>query len=417
MTDWFNTRMKLMFTLALLSFNVHASSELVLQLETSMRYESNPLFLSRDVEAGNAAENGGRGDRALASDVRFLVTHALYSPETRLVFEGQLGQRDYARLESLNHQPNAYRAGLEWRLGSLWNGAVFHAQDQNLFDYRDGALTSREMVHRTQDRMAVSLNVTPDFAIPVTVTNQRVTYDTVDNAFNENKNQSFDAGVTWRSGTNSKVGSGVRLTHVRFTNRTLLQIANLDEQYRDQELYLEADWQYSIKTRMGGRLAALQREYASLTNLNFSATTASFSLTHDYSPKTNVEFEAWNRPSDSVNVATLYSIVRGAQLALKWQATAKTRLSMQVTRESERYQGLGIASAAFSPVGGRIRAGASGVYAFSRDLNLYIDGFTEEVNRGDLGASSVQHTLAVGLEYTFENVSGLAKRSGLGARR
>ena len=410
--------MKLLYALALLSLNVQAGSELVLQLDSSLRYESNPFFLSKNVDAGNVEEIGVRGDdRVLANDVRFLATHALDSPETRLVFEGQLGQRDYARLERLNHQPHAYRAGLEWRQGPLWSGAVFHSQDKKMFDYQDGFLTTRELVHRTQDQLTVSLNVTPDFAIPVTVTEKRVTYDTVNNAFNESKDHSVDAGVTWRSGTTSKLGSGLRLNNVRFTNRTSEQIANLDEQYRDQELYLDADWQYSVKTRLGGRVAALRREYASLSNLNFSATTASLAIDHAYSPKTNVGFEAWSRPSGSVNVAARYSTVRGAQLALRWQATAKTRLSMQVAVESERFQTLRTARPLPSPVEDRIRVGASVVVALSRDLSFYVDGFAQELSRGDLGAGSAQQTLSAGLEYTFESVTGLAERSGLGARR
>ena len=294
---------------------------------------------------------------------------------------------------------------------------MFHSQDKKLFDYQDGFLTTRELVHRTQDQLTVSLNVTPDFAIPVTVTEKRVTYDTVNNAFNESKDHSVDAGVTWRSGTTSKLGSGLRLNNVRFTNRTSEQIANLDEQYRDQELYLDADWQYSVKTRLGGRVAALRREYASLSNLNFSATTAILAIDHAYSPKTNVGFEAWSRPSGSVNVGARYSTVRGAQLALRWQATAKTRLSMQVAVESERFQTLRTARPLPSPVEDRIRVGASMVVALSRDLSFYVDGFAQELSRGDLGAGSAQQTLSAGLEYTFESVTGLAERSGLGARR
>ena len=83
--------MKLLYALALLSLNVQAGSELVLQLDSSLRYESNPFFLSKNVDAGNVEEIGVRGDdRVLANDVRLLATHALNSPETRLVFEGQL---------------------------------------------------------------------------------------------------------------------------------------------------------------------------------------------------------------------------------------------------------------------------------------------------------------------------------------
>lgn len=417
MADCLNTRMKLMSALALLSLNVQAGTELVLQLDSSLRYESNPFFLSKNVDGGNAVESSARRDRVLANDVRLVLARSLDSPETRLVFDGQLGQRDYTRLERLDHQPYFYRAGLEWRQGPLWRGAVYHSQNQKLFDYRDGSLTARELVHRQQDKLVVTLNVTPDLALPVALINQRVVYDTVNNAFNENIDRSVDVGVTWRSGTNSKLGAGVRLTDVRFTNRTPLQIAGLDERQRDQEFYLEADWQYSVKTRLGGRVAAVQREYGSLSSLDFSVVAASFAFDHDYSPKTNLGFEIWSRPSGPVNVASLYSMVHGAQFAFRWQASANTRLSMQVTRASERYQPLRAATVPLNPGEDRTRLGASVVYAVSRDLSIYLDGFAEELSRGDSGASSVQQTLAAGLEYTFENVSGLAKRSGLGARR
>lgn len=417
MVNFLYLPMKLVTVLLVLSCNAQANSELVLQLDSSLRYESNPLGFSDGADVLSALGSETRSDRVLANDVRFSLTHSLDSPETRLVFDGQLGKRDYARRASFDHNPYAYRAGLEWRAGQLWRGVVFHSQDQKLFDYQDGTLIERERLHRSTETIEVALRVTPDVEIPLVLKKQRFNYDSEKNSFNESAEQSIDVGFSLGSGTNSKLRAGALSTEVRFTNRTVQQIADLDDSYRDHELYLETDWQYSIKTRFGGRLAALRREYESLSDLNFSAATANFTLDHDYSPMTKIKLEAWSRPTGATNASTLYSMNHGTQLSLRWQATPKTRLSMQVGRELDRYQTTRASTGPPNPVLSRVRKGAGMTYALSRDLSLYVDGFAEELTRGDLGAAISQRTLVAGLEYNFENMSGLARRSGLGARR
>jgi hypothetical protein len=417
MVNLLHPPIQLATVLLFISCSSQANSELVLQLDSSLRYESNPFRFSDDAAVLATFGRETRSDRVLANDVRFSVTHSLDSPETRLVFDGQLGTRNYARLAELDHKPYAYRAGLEWRAGQLWRGAVFHSQDQKLFDYQDGTLTARERIHRSADTVEASLRVTPDIEIPLAFKKQRFAYDLQRNSFNESEEQSIDVGMAWGSGTTSKLRGGARSTGVRFISRTAAQKADLDDEYRDDELYFETDWQYSTKTRFGGRIAALRREYASLSALNFSAATATATLDHDYSPKTKVRFEAWRRPSDATNASTLYSLIHGSQLSFRWQATPKARLSMQVAKERDRYQTTLSFAGPSNPVLSRVRWGAGFTYAVSRDLSLNVDGSTEELTRGDLGAAISQYTLLVGVEYTFENISGLARRAGLGARR
>jgi hypothetical protein len=417
MVDILSSPKKLVALLLLSALNAQASSELVLQFDSSLRYESNPLAFSDGADVQGSLGSEIRSDRVLSNEMRFSLTHSLDSSETRLVFDGQLGQREYTRLDFLDHNPYIYRAGLEWRAGHLWRGAVFHSQDQKLFDYQDGSLTERERLYKSTQTIEVALRVTPDVEIPVVLKKQRRTYDLERNSFNESNEHNVDVGVSLNSETTSKLRAGVLSTEVQFTNRTVQQVSDLGDSYRDRELYFDVDWHYSVKTRLGGRLATLQREYGSLPELNFSAPMANFSLDYDYSPMTKIKIEAWRRPLDATKTSVLYSMNYGAQLSLRWQATSKTRLSMQIGKELDRYQTTRSSVNPPNPVFSRIRKGASVNYAVSRDLSLYIDGFTEELTGGDLGSAISQRTLVAGLEYNFENMSGLAKRLGLGAHR
>ena len=394
-----------------------AMTELVLQLDSSLRYDSNPLRFTQDADIQAALGVAKKSDAVLANDVRFAVVHPLDSPQTRLLLTGQLGRRNYNQLTQLDNWEYAYKGALEWRWGDLWKGEFAHAQEQLLYGYLDGSLTTREMYHRTTDNVEVALRATPELDIPLAGRNRRVQYDSPVNWIFDSEERSVDLGVRFLSQTRSLVRGGVRSTEVQFPRRDALAVANLDSGYRDNELYAEADWQYSVFTRLGGRVSALNRKYDSLTTKNFSALTTEFRAIYEHSPLTRLTLEYWSRPYGTTDRTTLYTLVTGAQLGVRWQATPKTRVSALLTSEQQKYQYLALDPGQANPQLHRVRWGGGVVYAISRDVRAYVDGFREHLDRGSLGAGISQNLLRVGIEYTYENITGLAQRTGLGDRR
>jgi hypothetical protein len=273
------------------------------------------------------------------------------------------------------------------------------------------------MTHKTADSVGVALRVTPSLDIPLLLKSQRLSYDTATNLPFESEERSADLGIAFRSETGSNFRSGVKTNDVKFLQRTPVLIATADSRYRDDELYLEADWQYSVLTRFGARVARLERSYDALKNLNLSTTTSEASVVHEYSPKTRFTLNFWNRPSGSSDPATLYTTVTGGQAAVRWQTTEKTRLSVQYGSEMEKYKTTAAWVGQPDPELKRTRLGASLVYAVTRDIAFYVEGSYDDLNRGSVGSGISQRTLRTGLEYTFEGVPGVAQKAGLGARR
>lgn len=399
------------------SFQVHAAAELVLQLDTALRSDSNPLRFTEGPVIPPTLGISSPSDTILSTDVRGAMIYPLDSPDTRLVLTGQLGRRHYNQLTQLDSTEYAYRAALEWRYGTLWKGELFHSQEQQLYGYLDGSLTSREMTHRTTDSVELALRATPDIELPLTLRSRRTRYDSPINLVFESTELSADAGVRLKTSINSTARVGVRATSVDFPQRTAAQIALLDSRYQDNELYLESDWQYSVFTRFSGRVAALKRSYDSLAGKSFSAFTTELRVLYDYSPLTRLTLEAWNRPYGTTDRTTLYTIATGVQAAVRWQATPKTRLTAQATNELQRYQSIALQPGQSNPELNRVRLGGGLVYAVTKDVSMYVDGFRERLDRGSLGRNIVQNTLRAGLEYTFENATGVTQRTGLGERR
>ncbi len=406
------------FALALcLPFQAHAAAELVLQLDTSLRSDSNPLRFTEGPVIPPSLGISSPSDTIFSTDIRGAVIYPLDSPETRLVLTGQLGRRNYNQLTQLDNTEYAYRAALEWRYGTLWKGELFHSQEQQLYGYLDGSLTTREMIHRTTDSVELALRATPEIEIPLILRSRRTRYDSPVNLIFESTESSADAGIRLKTGTNSTARVGARTTSVSYPQRTAAQIALLDSRYQDNELYLESDWQYSVFTRLSGRVAALKRSYDSLEGKSFSALTTELRVLYDYSSLTRLTLELWNRPYGTTDRTTLYTIATGVQAAVRWQATPKTRFTAQATNELQRYQSIALQPGQSNPELNRVRLGGGFVYAVTKDVSMYVDGFREHLNRGNLGPNIVQNTLRAGLEYTFENTTGVAQRTGLGERR
>jgi hypothetical protein len=400
----------------LLPLTTSATTELVLQLDSSWRNDSNPLRLTENMDTRTALGADKKSDSILATEFRVVLVHPLDSTETRLLFTGQLSNNSYQQLAQLDNTEYAYKGAFEWRSGDLWKGKLFRSQEQQLYDYLNGALTAREMVHRTTGSAEVALRVTPDIEFPLAIKIQRNGYDTPANWMFDSLEHSVDGGLQFRSGMGSNISVGIRSAEVSFPERTAAQVASLDSGYRDTEIYLASDWQYSVLTRLRGRIASMQRAYATLDSRNFSTLTAELRVQHNYSPKTIVNFNLWSNPVGITDNTILYTLTTGTQLEALWRPTDKTSLSLLVTKELQRYQYVNPVQGRSNPELSRVRIGGSATYNVSRDIRMYMNGFRDSSDQGTFGANIAQNMLRIGIEYTFENITGLAQRAGLGMR-
>lgn len=406
----------LCLTLCLPSAVALAATELVLQLDSSVRTDSNPLRFAQDVDVKAAIGTDKTRDTIAQNQIKGAVVIPLDSPETRLVMTGLLGRLNYNQLAPLDTTEYAYSAALEWRFGPLWKGKLLHSQAQQLYAYRDGSLTSKEQTHESTTRAEVSLRMTPDIELPVAVQHKTSRYELPVNAPFDGNTQTMDAAIRMTTGMQSRVQAGIRTTRTTFTQRTADQIATLDNHFRDDELYLESVWAYSVMTQFSGRVSALHRSYNVLASRDFSAMPIELSVVHNYSPLTKLTLEAWNRYYGGLDAATLYSRATGAQLGVRWQASVKTRVSAQLLQESLRNQSVTLQTGVVNPEFNRMRWGGGVVYALTPETRVYADGFKERYTRGAFGPDILQNTLRVGLEYTFENIPNIAMRNGLGDR-
>ena len=413
-------RLHTIFCLSLLTVFPLVSSamtELLLQLDTSQKFDSNPLRFTNGDDFKNSGNYAKKNDAIIMADVRTAIIYPIISPETRVLFIGQIGRRDFNQFSQLDNTEYSYKTTFEWRYSQLWRGAISLGQSKQLYSYSDGSLTDREMTQTKNESAEWSFLVSPDIEIPFSVRKRKVMYQRPENELFESQERIIDLGVRYKSSTSSSVRTGIRSNGVDFPRRTEQQVESLDTHYRDNEFYVDSDWQYSILTRFSGRISVLSRNYERLSQKDFSALTTEVKLNHDYSPKTKINLDVWNRPYGATDRTTLYTIGTGIKAGLNWQLMPKTRLTFQAEKEIQRYQSVFLNPGQTNPKLNRIRWGGGVVYALERDIRIYIDFLKDRLDRGSLGTPIDQNVVKLGVEYSFENTSGLARRTGFADRR
>jgi hypothetical protein len=223
--------------------------------------------------------------------------------------------------------------------------------------------------------------------------------------------------LRYTSPLGSALQVGTRRNGVDYPNRGAADAAILDTRYTDQLNFVDVDWAYSPKTQVGGRLGWLQRRYESLGSNDFDQRLATLRASYQASPLTRLDLEWGRRVYDSSTPSSLYFLSSGVRVGLDWRWSELTRMRLQASHDLQQNRLPGMVGAVPSQADNRVnRLGASVDYAISRGWRLYAEGLRDRFTTVGGGAAIHQNVLRLGLEYTYETVSGTAARAGLGRR-
>ncbi|MBC3868670.1 hypothetical protein [Undibacterium oligocarboniphilum] len=408
-------QMMLLGGVACCAATASASNDLALQLETSLLTDSNPFrFYDHQTDA-RRLEIQRLTEVINAADVRGGAIIPLFSEQTRLILAGSLGNRHYKDYRQLDHQQAAGDAVLEWHAGKVLDGRVTAGKDKRLFQYINGTLTERDLAHQTTGSADINLKISDEWQLRSRWFRSELAYDLPVNQLYNFTERGQQAGALYLSPTGSSIGAGVRHSDVYYPDRTPQQIADLDRHYQENEFFLDAEWQYSVKTATSAHLGMIRRRYTVLDERNSNLFNAIWRGVYRYSPKLRLDMQLYNRPFSIVDPAVLYVTSKGVRFDALWHWSDKTRFNFSTLWQTSDQQLIprltlpGNTSRKENLQ--RIGVGAS--YQLERGFRVFFDSFYEKTTRKADDQQLKQAVMKLGLEYTFENLPGSATKVGL----
>ncbi|MBC3915915.1 hypothetical protein H8L32_00325 [Undibacterium sp. CY18W] len=401
--------------------------ELVLQLETSLTSDSNPFrFYSQPVNTDPANTPDTpvtplglatpERDTVKGSDIRAGAIIPLLSDRTRLTLTGSLGNRYYKNYKELDHHVVAGDATLDWAAGQVFNGHVSAGKEDRLFQYINGTFTDKDISHQKRASADLNLKLTDEWSLNVKVDKSGLNYDLPVNQLYNFDERGRQFSGRYYSPTGSSVEVGTRLSDSNFPDRNAQEIADLDQSYKESEVFLDAEWRYSSKSVTSTHLGIIRRRYDNLTDRDTNLFNALWRGTYHYSPKLRLDLQLWDRPFTIVDRSVLYVITKALRFDAQWKYSDKSQMNFSTLLQNSdnvlvpRLASLSDGSSRKEQL---LRIGFGGAYEFERGFRVVLDSFYEKVRRESDGINLKQAVIKLGLEYTYENLPGSTSRMGL----
>ena len=412
---------------ALMTLNVYATNDLVLQMETSLGQTYNPFRYYNGQTDGTQIIPHER-DTLEGVDLRAGVVLPLLSDDTKLILTGSLGKRRYLEDTTLDHLQGGVDADVEWVASKLVNGRAVAGEAQHLFNYINGGLNQKDIEHDRNAGVDVDFKITDSWSVMPKLFHTQLYYDLPVNQLYNNKQDGEQLGLRYFSPTGSSIEGGIRLSTTNFTDRNPAQIAfydipygdsklkpEYDTQYKETEYYFDTEWSYSVKTTTSAHIGMVRRRYSTFNNLDTNLTNAIARLTYRFSPQLRLDLQLYDQPFPIVDPSILYLVSKGARVDTLWLYSDKLQFNASaIFQNSSQVYIPGVPINVGAAQTSRMRrAGIGASYEIERGFRIFADSYFEK-DRGDVPNLNLgQSVIKVGIQYTFENLPGSAARMNL----
>lgn len=374
----------------------------VMQMQNSIQSNSNP---------GRASDihNNIKKSNVLVNTVGIAARIPILSDDTRLEIAGVTGNAQYSGQHQFDHQPKYFDASFHWRAGELLDGKVGYEHESRRYE-SDQIWPNSDTVTTRRLSAEVGVNLSEGLTLPIIkIFNEKARYGTTQNQLLfDYAEKGWEIAAKYESVTGSSVAVGVQHSQSTYPLRNQLNRPNLDNAFRDREVFTEVYWQYSVKTALYARLGLLNRNYENFSVRNTRLLHLDTQAIWQYSPKTEFRLGLWQRPYNNDEDPNItYSTLRGIGLTARWQATPKLGVALSGAYERQQDTRLGDGQANST----RLRLGPRLVWKANRNVSVILDGYHAR-KRGDLPSNNYrQNVVRLGVMLQTDNGNeGLAQR-------
>lgn len=434
------------FTATACALPAHATAEYALQTGMSWYRIENPFLFRNDSTDVLKAT-----DTAWSTDLRFGLFLPLPTERSNLQLTTSASKMHYGSSfsnydaaasndtagvpnKSLDYTKKQIDAQYTWEFSDWIRGRIRHRIDDRLYTYFGGrtdrsypAFISNvepEHPHVREDTVEVAYRLSDRFDVPVTFTQQTLSYENWNRAqmYNMNSN-SWQASVRYLSGTKSTFSGGFKQTKVKFPNRGDVinpftgavagnQITDFDSGYTDSEIFLDTAWRYTENTIFIGHLGTISRKFNTHEERNSKLLSTELGVDWHYTFKSTFYGRIWHSPQSNVEAdSRLYVVNTGIQGRNVWQATPKSRVTLLLSLESQKFDSFSTLNGTTTLLGTGsgtdklLRTGIRYDYDITRRLAFRAD-FQREQTMSSGGVDYTRSYLQFSLNYSFDNITG-----------
>lgn len=255
----------------------------------------------------------------------------------------------FGRFDELDHHGRDLSLRLRWQLGNQWEGTAgaTHVKSSTPFiDFR-----SLDPNLRTQNRQFADAfwRFHPSWRAMVGLSRYAVRYDLPVQQGADRSERAFQAGMDFLLAAGNNVGVRVRRIDGDFPRRFAPGTLAAGNDFTQEELLGNADWQLTGKTALrlsGGRVL---RRHGSARERDWSGFNGRVQADWKATGKTAVAVAAWRETGSYLDLGAGYTVNKGSSVSLAWSISEKLQMDALFKAESRDFPGAGVPGNAAGP--------------------------------------------------------------------
>ena len=306
-------------------------------LLSSLKFDSNLLRLSDDVTAQDAAGKDTNSD--FIKQIRGGFDIDWQISRQQILVKAELNQNWFDAYDELDYLGHDLSGQWLWEWGQNWTGDIGYSNKKSLGSFSQ----INRLIKNLQTDQAYYANgayqISSRWFLYGGISRNDLKFSGATRKIGNLREDRVETGVRYISPTNNMLGVKIMLTDGLYPNSDFTDASLIDNAYVRDDYHLEWVWNYSIKTRLDGRIGYTQQEYDRLNVRNFSAVTSRANAYWEVSEKTDVLLSGWREIAQANNLTSSFVLSQGVRLIPSWSVTPKARLSLFLTYEKQDFLG------------------------------------------------------------------------------
>ena len=282
-----------------------------------------------------------------AADVRHVAALGLHldlpASSQHLILDGLVSNYRYAHFSELNHTAYTAQLAWQWQVGGRTGGRFAYGRESTLTSLANLQAGQQSSVANRLDAQRLlaegSYGLTSHWRVRAAF--ERLDHDnsTEDFRLSDMRRNGVEAGVSWVSGSDNRIGLIARHEDATLPNRQLFNGTAVDNSYRQWRIGPLLEWMPAAKSRLQLRGGRLERNYRQLPARDYANWT--WNLSYEWQATGRLTLTALARDDlseyEQVNVGLVQ--VEGFALQPAFQFGEKSRLALSFARDRRTYHG------------------------------------------------------------------------------
>jgi exopolysaccharide biosynthesis operon protein EpsL len=341
----------------------------------NVTYDSNVFRTSLKLDPTLVTGSPERGDTVSTTALGFLLDVPVSLQRFQAGYTWYTSR--YNRFTDLNHDGRVAFATWNWSVTPRLTGDLGYQEQSNLASFANIQGRRPDLVTSRMAFASGAWMATPSWRLHSIVNAGQTSHDDpVRAATNDIENASVEAGVSYVSPQENRIGIAARAERGRSPHDFVVFGAPFNNAYHQDSIGVQGRWVVTGLSRFDGRADYTRREYDQLPQRNYSGPTGRATYTYTPTGKITIAATAQRDVAPLEDVSASFVLVTGVTVRPDWAITEKVNIRGAFAYNVWDYRGDPALGLSFTH---RVRsAGVSVLYHPTLHISL-VGGVTREV--------------------------------------